>query len=424
MPDISTLPPELLSFILLETQAEARVYNIPIHKEPFPFAPDTLDRLRLTNRAFNSVILGSAQLWSFIAITGDRHKPTPRNRKTRFLKWERHIARYVERSSNYPLDVTITVAHKVILQKAYTQISPHVARLRSLRFLIGHPTDCQLRPPLEILRSFLTNHSLPKLKTFTVHMWDPAHYPEPLVIRDAPHITDLTCTGDQSHWVRFETPSDPPLHSLRFTSCSTDRPSFAAIVEPLKETLEFLDIFFHLGGFVPAEGLNRIPLLALHTLRVNFIFGWNLLTEYIHVPNLRSLTLSWPPRRPPHKCDDNPRPLEIMPLLHTLEWQTAAADGDDTRESFEAILAVSPNLRQLAVVEKLIKDERTKTLPGFGPLERELGVLAAKEEDRVKFCAGLEMLRVSCPGSELLEEVRKAREGVLEVMQADYRATY
>ncbi|KAG8899770.1 hypothetical protein FRB99_006453 [Tulasnella sp. 403] len=424
MPNILSLPPELLTFILLETQADARVYNISVHKEPFPFAPDTLDQLRFTNRAFNSVILGSAQLWSFIAITGDRHKVTVGNKKDRFLKWERHIARYVERSGNYPLDVTITVAHSVILQNAYIQISPHFTRLRSLRFLIGHPTVRRLQPPLEILRSFLTNHSFPKLKTLTVQTWVHEIYFQHVVIHDAPQLTDLTCTGNQAHWVNFEKPSDSPLRSLRFTSFGTDPSLFVAILQPVKETLEFLDIDFHLGGFVRTKGLHGVALHALHTLRVNFITSWELFTKYIHVPNLRSLTLSRPPPLPAHKCNRKKRPLKSMPLLHTLEWHAAAADGDDTRESFEAVLAACPNVRQLAVVEILIKDKRTKLLSDFGPLEKELEVLAAKEEGQVKFCAGLEVLRVSCPSSELLDGVKKIREGVLEVVQTDYRTAY
>ncbi|KAG8909018.1 hypothetical protein FRB99_000121 [Tulasnella sp. 403] len=427
MSNIFSLPPELLSLILLETQAEARAYNTSTHKKRFPFPPNAIHWLRLTNHAFNAIILCTPELWSFLAITEDA--PTHQKSPIRFHQWERHISRYIERSGTCPLDVTFAYTHDEILQLAYTLLSPHMDRLRTLRFLTGFTTSTHLRPSYKFLQPFLVGNALPRLQALTVQTWHMRSddHCDPLVINNAANIKHLTITGSQMHEVRFSSPNIPKLRSLEFSQCDMDRASFATFIDPSKETLEYLNIDFYLGGCSPVRGpVRRIPLLALRTLRINMMFGWNLLTEYIHAPNLRSLTLLWPPRHAPHNnsASKDPKPLDPMLHLHSLEWLAEAADTSDGRESFAAILAACPNVQQMSIVEKHIRIPRNRGLQGFGRLTEELKVLATEEEGGVKFCAGLKVLRVSCSSSELLDEVKRLRAGALELVETGYRATY
>ncbi|KAG8909025.1 hypothetical protein FRB99_000128 [Tulasnella sp. 403] len=422
MSSISSLPPELLSLILLETQAEARAYNTPTHEKHFSFLPNAIHWLRLTNRSFNSIILCTPELWSFIAITED--VPTLKQPHVMFHQWERHISRCIERSGIRPLDVTFAYAHCEILRIACSLLSPHTGRLRSLRFLTGPTLLTYLRPSYELLQPFFVNHALPRLETLTVVGWTTGSrdISDPLIVDNAPNVQHLTITGGWIHKVHFSSPNTPKLHSLRLTRWNKDIPSLAELVDSSKNTLEYLDIELHAHRFSVVKGLSRISLPALHTLRLNKTPGWNLLTKYIHTPNLRSLTLSMPPRRGPRVgiLNENGKPLEPMLHLQSLEWLSVATGTSSLHGSFEAILVACPNLQRLSVVVRGIPD----SLSSYGPLTGELRILAAEEGGGVKFCAGLKVLRVSCPSSELLDEVKRLRAGVLEVVQSGYRQTY
>ncbi|KAG8909019.1 hypothetical protein FRB99_000122 [Tulasnella sp. 403] len=383
MSNIFSLPPELLSQILVDTLAEAREYNnASTYGKPFPFASDATHWLRLTNRAFNSVILSSPEIWSFVAITENIPTYGARDIDLLRLKWKPHTLHCIERSGTCPLDVTL-----------------------------GNTQD----------------HALPRLETLTVLAWNSQPNPSlPLAVVNAPNVEHLTVTGRLFHRIRFSSSNMPRLRSLRFMQCEA---SFVTLLNSMAESLEQLDISFLTGGpDNQVEVPSKTPFLALHTLRINMMSRWNLLTEYIHVPNLRKLTLSSPPTNAPHdhtryRC---PRQLEMMPHLHSLEWLSVAAATvtPKIRESFEAILTACPNVQQLTVVEKLVKEPKAQALSRFGPLTEELKALATKDENWVTFCAGLKVLKVSCPSLELLDEVMKLRKGVLEVVQTGYRATY
>ncbi|KAG8909027.1 hypothetical protein FRB99_000130 [Tulasnella sp. 403] len=426
MSSISDLPPELLSLILVETQAEARVYNTPTHEKRFPFAPDAIHWLRLTNRTFNSIILCAPQIWSFIAVTDNA--PTYKRHRVRFLQWERHITRHIERSGPCPLDVTFTNAQDEALQVLYALLSPYMGRLRSLRFLVGLTPLANLRSSYRLLQPFFMDHALPLLETLTVLSWNISPYGahNSLAVGNLPNLKHLTVTGGQKYKIRFSSPNPPKLRSLELKECIMDQASFVEFIGTSEETLEFLDVNFHGGGVFLVKGpASWVPLLALRTLRVNMMYRWSLLTENFYAPNLRSLTLSWPPRHAPHdNTHKNPKPLEPMLHLQNLEWQSMAADTPDARESFEAILTACPNVQRLGIVEKLVRDPDTGALPSFGPLSEELKVLATEEQGRVKFCAGLKVLKVSCPSSELLDKVKGLRGGALEAIETGYRATY